>query len=219
MIWPARSRDEWTTLSTETMPPTGPGLRGAEFYDTGFEFWWRFGKPTGTVLDVGCGLGRLAVPLVDLPVRYLGLDVNQELTDWSNAAFEPWGDRIQFKTLDIANGRYQSVGKLAELVQFPCPDESVDVGIAMSLFTHIERLTALEAYLKEFARVLKIGGRLACSFFFSPPNNPDYGADRTVFARFQALGALEASGFRLLAEHGGLSDGWHDQADLVLVRQ
>ncbi len=217
MILASRSREAWIA-ETDSMAESGPSIRGAQFYDTGFEFWWRLGKPEGTVLDVGCGHGRLAVPLVDLPVRYLGLDVNPELTAWSNAAFDPWGDRIQFKTLDIANAHYRPFGRIAEAVKFPCSDGSVDVGIAMSLFTHIERPSALEAYLREFARVLKVGARLVCSFFFSPPNKTHNGADRTVFDRLQALAALSVAGFRLVHEYGGLTEGWHDQADLVLVK-
>ncbi len=217
MILASRSREDWIE-QTASMAESGPSIRGAQFYDTGFEFWWRLGKPEGTVLDVGCGHGRLAVPLVDLPVRYLGLDINPELTAWSNAAFDPWGDRIKFETLDVANSHYRPVGKAAELVKFPCADSSVDVGIAMSLFTHIERISALEAYLVEFFRVLKNGGKLVCSFFFSPPNKPHSGADRTVFDRFQVLGAIRAAEFWIQSETGGLTEGWHDQADLVLVK-
>jgi SAM-dependent methyltransferase len=66
-----------------------------------------------------------------------------------------------FHHLDVWNGDYNRSGRIAESdARFPAEDASIDLAFAMSVFTHM-RLAGIRCYLKEAARVLRPGGRLA----------------------------------------------------------
>lgn len=105
-------------------------------------------QPAHTVIDAGCGSGRLAVPLRDyLTGTFIGLDVVPEL----------------FQHAERLCGRpdwrfYQAPG-----TNIPEPDASADFVTFFSVFTH---LLAEETYryLKDARRVLKPGGKVVFSF-------------------------------------------------------
>ncbi len=218
----SRSRVEWVRL-IETAPEFGPTIRGHQYYDTPFEVWWRLGMPEAgsLVVDVGCGHGRMAVPLVDLPgVQYFGLDVIPAMVGWCQRVFLPWTDHILFYNLGVRNSRYSPDAPFpADWVEFPCIDASADVVLALSLFTHLETPAAVGAYLYEITRVLKPGGKLLASFFFAPPNEPNANAERTVYREGNILPLLATLGLRVEWRGGGLTTEWDDQTDLLLVKE
>ena len=120
------------------------------------------------VLDVGCGLGRLAWPLAGKLRRrgsYDGLDVVQAYTDWcaQNLGLDP--ARFRFHHANVRTTLYNAQGAIeAPEFRFPWPDRSFDLAIATSLFTHLLP-AAIDHYLREIARTLDRGGRLFASFF------------------------------------------------------
>ncbi len=126
-----------------------------------------------SVLDLGSGLGRVAYYLQDLfdgESRYLGFDVSPAYVDWCRDALG-LDRRFQFQSLDVRSSVYhQAGGQDAATVGFPLADESYDVVIANSLFTHLESDGARN-YLGECHRVLSPGGRLFATFFVLDPES------------------------------------------------
>ncbi|HZJ70610.1 MAG TPA: class I SAM-dependent methyltransferase [Planctomycetota bacterium] len=130
----------------------------------------RFGqlRPDGHVLDVGCGIGRLAIPLTRFlgpSGSYDGLDVIREMIEWSNAHIAPGRDQFRFHHLDVHNAFYNPGGTTrASEYRFPFPDASFTLAFLGSVFTHLLP-PELERYLSEIARVLQPGGRCLISYF------------------------------------------------------
>lgn len=105
-------------------------------------------QPTHTLIDVGCGSGRLAMQLRDYLVgTYVGIDVVPTLLQFAERTCE----RSDWKFY-VAPG-----------TSIPEPDASADFVTSFSVFTH---LLAEETYcyMAESARVLKPGGKLVFSF-------------------------------------------------------
>jgi SAM-dependent methyltransferase len=125
-------------------------------------------RPEDRVLDIGCGVGRIAYPLayyLTEPGSYDGFDVMRPLVDWASAHLASRRRHFRFRHLDIHNRMYNPRGTLrADRFAFPYPDASFDFVALTSVFTHIER-REVRHYLHEIARVLAPGGRVAATAF------------------------------------------------------
>jgi SAM-dependent methyltransferase len=113
-------------------------------------------KPDGSVVDVGCGSGRLAKPLSDyLTGNYLGTDVVPDLISYAR------------RLVNRPDWTFQVVDSLS----IPAPDHSADLVCFFSVFTHLlheETFTLLE----EAKRVLKSDGCIVFSFLeFAVPGH------------------------------------------------
>lgn len=141
---------------------------------------------TDTVLDIGCGNGRVAAQLAPFLAErggYVGFDISKAgIADCRRRfAGQP---HLRFEHLDVWNGEYNATGKVREEeTVFPAADASVDVAFATSVFTHM-RMPAVRRYLAEAARVLKPGGRLAFTAFALEP-----GRDHSEVFDFQPFDA------------------------------
>jgi SAM-dependent methyltransferase len=124
--------------------------------------------PDARVLDAGCGLGRLAVPLARTlgpDGRYAGFDVVEDVVWWCRKNLARRDPRLSFEHADVVSAMYNPRGRVApEAFAFPYPDSAFDRVVAFSLFTHLEAPAAAR-YLAESARVLRPGGRLLATFF------------------------------------------------------
>ena len=140
----------------------------SDFRATGEEFLDHFRKlaglqPTDRVLDVGCGIGRMArVLATELrpPGSYDGFDIVHEAIEWCSRHYRDTPAPFRFTHADLRNARYNPSGRAsAAAYRFPYDDGAFDLVIATSVFTH---LLAPEAdnYIAECARVLAPGGRL-----------------------------------------------------------
>lgn len=118
------------------------------------------------VLDIGCGIGNLAVALRgDLDGQYTGFDVNRHAIEWCRSAFSSGRPNFAFTHVDLASSAYHRGGKHdASVFQFPVPHASVDYTFAGSVFTHLLPGSA-EQYIRECGRVLVPGGVCVASFF------------------------------------------------------
>lgn len=118
-----------------------------------------FIKPDSCVLDIGCGLGRLARPLVEHLSSigtYYGLDVNRSSVLWCREHYAPYPN-FHFGHADVFSTFYNPGGKIrAENHRLPFGDRQFDFVWSASLFTHLV-LSQVDNYLKEIARVLKPG--------------------------------------------------------------
>lgn len=123
-------------------------------------------EPSSDVLDVGCGIGRVARPLagfLDADGRYRGFDVDPRGITWCSEHYP--ADRFAFTLADLHNLRYNPAGTRSALeYRFPYADDSFDVALMTSVLTHLQAPEA-EHYLAETVRVLRPGGRLLATFF------------------------------------------------------
>src|SRR5689334_15882468 len=95
-----------------------------------FDYLVRVGglKPDDKVLDVGCGLGRMAILLT----RYLsnqgsydGFDIQEEGIEWCSERITPRFPNFHFKHADLHNAFYNPKGTYQpHEYRFPYPDAS-----------------------------------------------------------------------------------------------
>ena len=119
-----------------------------------------------TVLDFGCGCGRIARQLIQQnprPDRYLGLDLHAGMIRWCNENLAPRAPGFQFLHHDVMYTNFNP-GKNKPLYLALPTEEQFSLVIAISVFTHLTQVQT-EAYLAECARVLAPGGSLLSSFF------------------------------------------------------
>jgi trans-aconitate methyltransferase len=132
--------------------------------------------PGQRVLDVACGTGALARTVaerVGTAGRVLGLDANPEMLAVA---------RRLDRSIEWIDGRAEAL---------PLPDASVDAAVSQfGLMFFDDRVAAL----REMARVLKPGGRLAVAVCDAVERSPGYGALATLL--HDLFGARVADAFR-----------------------
>lgn len=116
----------------------------------------------GSVLDVGCGCGRLARMLAADPAidGYVGLDCLAASITWCETYVLPAfaGRQCEFHHVDARSAEYNPFGAVrTQDVRFPCDTASMDLVVAASVFTHLLEADAAH-YLREITRALKPGG-------------------------------------------------------------
>ena len=125
-------------------------------------------KPHESILDLGCGCGRMAIPLtryLDTTGAYHGLDIYKDGIEWCAEHITSKFPNFRFQSVDIYNKRYNPGGnESASSFRFPYQDDHFDVVFAASVFTHLCKKEMLW-YLSEISRVLKKNGRCLVSFF------------------------------------------------------
>ncbi len=172
-------------LAARRRPPGGPPLPprhlafvGAGDYEaTGQQFLGFFRElgglqPGERVLDVGCGVGRMAMPLtgyLEGGGSYAGFDVGRAMVRWCQREIGGRWPNFEFEWAPVHNGKYNPFGDVdAGAYRFPYADGEFDFAFATSLFTHLLRDEARH-YLAQTARVLKPGGRCLLTFFLLTP--------------------------------------------------
>jgi SAM-dependent methyltransferase len=124
-------------------------------------------QPHWSVLDVGCGIGRVAVPLTKhlLPsARYEGFDIVPDGIAWCAHNITPRYPNFTFQLVDVYNGRYNPTGELtAGELRFPYEAGTFDFVCLTSVFTHMLP-DDVDHYVSEIGRVLKPGGRCVATF-------------------------------------------------------
>jgi SAM-dependent methyltransferase len=125
-------------------------------------------QPDHRVLDLGCGVGRVAIPLtrvLSARGRYEGLDIVKRWIRWCRRHITPKHPNFTFTHANIYNSHYNRSGVPASEFRFPYADAAFDFAFATSLFTHLD-IDAAKHYLREAHRVLAPGGLLVATFFF-----------------------------------------------------
>jgi SAM-dependent methyltransferase len=169
-------RDRVAGRADPLVPPRRRHFVGhaeSDFAATGDEFLGHFTRlggltPTDRVLDIGCGIGRMARPLAGFldaaRGSYDGFDVNADGVAWCREHYARH-PRFTFAAADLFNARYNPAGtQSADAYTFPYGDGRFDFALATSVFTHLLEAEA-DRYLAEAARTLAPGGRLFATWF------------------------------------------------------
>lgn len=131
-------------------------------------------KPDHHVLDVGCGIGRCALPLtryLSSMGRYEGFDVRPDGIAWCKKHIEKHHPRFRFKHIDLRNTMYHPAGTgQPETLAFPYDSNQFDLVFSKSVFTHLQA-PVVRHYLQETARVLKPGGMAFHTYFLLNPTS------------------------------------------------
>jgi ubiquinone/menaquinone biosynthesis C-methylase UbiE len=186
----------------------------------------------GRVLDVGCGAGRLAYGLVSRlgdAIAYDGVDVMEAPIAWCREAISATHPAYRFTRLDVRNERYNPSGaEDATAARLPFEASAFDVVYAYSVLSHM-RGHDVEAYLREFTRLVAPGGRAVVTAFVEEDvedeavNPPGYGPlawsgdlHCVRFSRAWFETAVRGAGLEVLRfDHGRATDG---QSRVVLGR-
>ena len=123
-------------------------------------------RPEEDVLDIGSGVGRVAVGLTGwLQGRYEGIDVVPRGVAWCQREITPRYPKFRFQVADLYNRHYNPVGRFsASEYRFPFEDRSFDFVVLTSVFTHLLP-DARDNYISEIARLLRPRGRCFGTFF------------------------------------------------------
>lgn len=126
------------------------------------------------VLDLGCGIGRVAIPLTSYLApegQYVGLDINRADIEWCRRKITPRYPNFTFVHADVQSEEYRRHGRFdASTYRLPFKDDAFDFVFAISLFTHLKETAALN-YAREIRRVLRPGGRCFLTFFLINPQS------------------------------------------------
>jgi SAM-dependent methyltransferase len=109
------------------------------------------------LLDLGCGCGAVARLLrnhFDGPGGYVGIDVDDRMVRWCERHLA--GPRFRYVTYPYWNALYNPSGE--RLLPFPVEDQSADVVLMKSVFTHMLPEDVAH-YIRELGRVLAPGAR------------------------------------------------------------
>lgn len=105
-------------------------------------------KSGGTVLDFGCGNGRLLEAFRGRGVRYVGTDQSRALVDAAIANHK--------MSVESGEARFS----VSSLERLPFPDASFDAVFSVAVLHHIPSVEKRKALFAEFRRVLKPDGVL-----------------------------------------------------------
>jgi SAM-dependent methyltransferase len=123
-----------------------------EFWASGQAIWDDIRRVTGyapgtghTIVEIGCGVGRLTRVIAQEVRRVIALDISERMLALARQGNLPNAD---FRT---------AVGFTLPGI----PDQSVDLALGYCVFQHLPSHAALKSYLTEMHRVTKPGGLIA----------------------------------------------------------
>jgi SAM-dependent methyltransferase len=124
-------------------------------------------QPSQSVLDIGCGIGRVARPLTTVlsPAgQYRGFDVDPAAIAWCQRSYRSFPNfSFAHAPIGYVNVRGNAPIRGEEFV-FPYPGATVDLAFSVSVYTHLSH-AIVDHYLAETSRVLRPGGLCVNTFF------------------------------------------------------
>ena len=125
-------------------------------------------KPDFKILDIGCGLGRIAKPLTNFlssEGEYWGTDIAKDSIEWCNKEYSNNFPNFNFVWQDIYNKSYNPNGNRKNPnLTFNFENSSMDCIILFSVFTHMF-INDVEKYMMEIGRILKPGKKCIISWY------------------------------------------------------
>jgi ubiquinone/menaquinone biosynthesis C-methylase UbiE len=133
-------------------------------------------QPDSHVLDIGCGIGRIARPMANFlnsEGSYDGFDVVLDGITWCKKAYKDYPN-FRFKHIPLQNDLYNlSTRNKASALRFPYPSNQFDLVVLTSVFTHMQE-PEVRQYLLEIGRVLQKGKYCFCTFFIITPESDNF---------------------------------------------
>src|ERR1700676_3886866 len=149
-FWDEKARENPYWYVSSAGPYEGRNL--AEFWASGPKIWNDLKSASGyeptpndTVVEIGCGVGRLTRAIAPEVGRVFAFDLSAEML------------AIARSSVEAANASFNRATTPALL---EIADHSADACVACCVFQHLPDLEVLRAYLNTAARVLKPGGHL-----------------------------------------------------------
>jgi SAM-dependent methyltransferase len=166
-------------------------------------------QPGTRILDIGAGCGRPARAFLYHPyvVEYVGLDVDVDLVNWSNAYLRPSSSqRFLFAHINVQSDRYAREGATrAEEAVFPVEPGNFNFVIAASLFTHLPAAAASN-YLRQARTACRAEARLLASLHIEPTDGKSSGdTHRADYTREFFSELAQGTGWRLSAPLGEIA--------------
>ena len=162
------------------VPPKGLIFIGSgDYLRIGKHFFEHFKKycaitPDSSILDIGCGIGRMAVPFTDYlspKGRYEGFDIVKIGIDWCSKNISSRFSNFTFKLIPLKNDLYRlDTDENAAELRFPYENDSFDLVFLTSVFTHMLPLD-VENYINEIQRVLIKDKKCFATFFIIEEEN------------------------------------------------
>jgi len=104
--------------------------------------------PTDSVIEVGCGIGRMSFALARLFREVIAVDVSEEMINQANNLKSQLG--YQNVRFICNNGRDLSF----------LPSSSCDLGVSFAVFQHLPDQRLIVEYIHELGRVVRTGGHV-----------------------------------------------------------
>ena len=131
--------------------------QGASETDAFFRFCGIVPGSEATVLEIGCGVGRMTRRLSELFGSVVAVDVSEEMLRRCRSNLSA-DSNVVYQLVD-GDGTLPGVG-----------DAEIDVVFSYITFQHVPSRAAQLRYFEECARVLRVGGSSPCRF--APPPRP-----------------------------------------------
>jgi SAM-dependent methyltransferase len=172
-------------------PPENVFVGDGDYRAIGVEYLGHFARigglrPFESVLDIGCGIGRMAVPLTQYldPKAgfYEGIDPVNAGIEWCVQNITSAHPHFRFCRVDIAHELYNPGGAIAgDQIVLPFADGKFDFVTMVSVATHLPE-AEISAYAREIMRLLTPGGRLFLTAFIVAAGDQDRPKARPRFS-------------------------------------
>jgi len=120
------------------------------------------------IFDFGCGYGKMApisVFFTHPNGKYIGVDILKSCVDFCKRKYSQL-PRVEFYLSKDVNPAYHRVEGEMRLLQepdWPVADESIDIVISISVFTHLQEVDAFR-YMNKIYKILKPNGIAILTF-------------------------------------------------------
>jgi ubiquinone/menaquinone biosynthesis C-methylase UbiE len=125
-------------------------------------------EPNHNVLEIGCGIGKVAVRLGKMLApngHYYGVDVIHDSIEWCQNNITARHPNIEFIHVDAESAMYNPKGTSQPTeTRLAIADGSIDRILLYSVFTHLFE-PDIRNYLSEFRRLLKPTGAVLATWF------------------------------------------------------
>ena len=171
-------------------------------------------EPTDRVLDVGCGIGRLALPFsryLNDTAMYLGVDTWPTGIAWCDRHVATSSPNFSFRLLDVFDQKYNPQGRPGDdALGIEATSGSFDFATLIAIL-HLEP-GRIRRYLGEVGRLLRPGGHYLGTWYLVEEGDRRSPGDlpRPAMSEGAARAMLDEAGIDILRLDRGQWDGRPD---------